>query len=86
MTRQARAAKTLRILQWNHFVPAYDEWFNKKYVIDWGRQNDTEVIVDNVGVTPLNSRAAAEVSARAGHDLCSCFSPRRPSTKARPWT
>ncbi|HEV3190329.1 MAG TPA: hypothetical protein VGY54_07515, partial [Polyangiaceae bacterium] len=23
--------KTLRIVQWNHFVPAFDKWFNEKY-------------------------------------------------------
>ncbi|MHB8535274.1 MAG: twin-arginine translocation signal domain-containing protein, partial [Sulfuricaulis sp.] len=29
ITRPARAArKTLKILQWNHFVPAYDKWFD----------------------------------------------------------
>jgi len=67
--RPARAAKTLRILQWNHFVPAYDKWFNETYIKEWGQANDTEVIVDNVGVATLNSRGAAEVSAQQGHDL-----------------
>ncbi len=68
--RLARAAsKKLRILQWVHFVPAYDEWFNKKYVVEWGQKNDTEVTVDNIGLAGLNARAAAEVSAQKGHDL-----------------
>jgi len=74
-TRPARAAKTLRILQWNHFVPAYDQWFNNEYTKAWGRANDTEVIVDNVGVAALPSRAAAEVSARSGHDLFLFLAP-----------
>lgn len=69
LTRPARAAKTLKILQWNHFVPAYDKWFNQTYVKEWGAANDTEVIVDNVGLATINSRAAAEVSAQQGHDL-----------------
>lgn len=70
ITRRAgAAARTLRILQWSHFVPAYDEWFDNTYTRDWGRKNDTEVIVDHVGITALNSRAAAEVSAQQGHDL-----------------
>lgn len=70
VTRPARAAaKTLRILQWSHFVPAYDVWFDNTYTKEWGRKNDTEVIVDHVGITALNSRAAAEVSAQKGHDL-----------------
>jgi multiple sugar transport system substrate-binding protein len=68
--RLARAAmKKLRILQWVHFVPAYDEWFNKKYAVEWGRKNDTEVTVDNIGLAGINARGAAEVSAQKGHDL-----------------
>jgi len=63
------AAKTLRILQWVHFVPGYDKWFNGTYVKEWGAKNDTEVIVDNVGIPAINSTAAAEVAARKGHDL-----------------
>ena len=74
-TRPAAAAKTLKILQWNHFVPAFDTWFNGTYVKEWGQKNDTQVIVDNVGVTTLNSRAAAEVSAKQGHDLFLFLSP-----------
>jgi multiple sugar transport system substrate-binding protein len=67
---RARAAKkTLKILQWVHFVPVYDDWFNKKYAKEWGEKNDTEVIVDNIGVAGVNARAAAEVSAQKGHDL-----------------
>jgi multiple sugar transport system substrate-binding protein len=61
--------KTLKILQWNHFVPGYDKWFNTQYIKEWGAKNDTNVIVDNIGLAGLNSRAAAEVSAQKGHDL-----------------
>jgi multiple sugar transport system substrate-binding protein len=68
---RARAGqKTLKILQWHHFVPAYDKWFNNAYVKAWGEKNDTKVIVDNVGMTSLNSRAKAEIAAQTGHDLC----------------
>ncbi len=67
---RARAAKnTLTILQWSHFVPAYDKWFDNTYTKEWGQKNDTEVIVDHVGIGAINSRAAAEVSAQKGHDL-----------------
>jgi multiple sugar transport system substrate-binding protein len=67
---RARAAKkTLKILHWVHFVPAYDEWFNKKFAKEWGEKNDTDVIVDNVGIANVNPRATAEVSAQKGHDL-----------------
>jgi multiple sugar transport system substrate-binding protein len=65
----ARAAKTLKIIQWSHFVPGYDKWFNNEYTKEWGKKNDTEVIVDNINLALLESRAAAEVSAQKGHDL-----------------
>jgi multiple sugar transport system substrate-binding protein len=67
--RASAQQKTLKILQWNHFVPGYDKWFNNEYVKEWGNNNDTKVIVDNIGLAGLNSRAAAEVSAQKGHDL-----------------
>jgi multiple sugar transport system substrate-binding protein len=70
LPRRAHAQrKRLRILQWVHFVPAYDEWFNKKYVVEWGQKNDTEVTVDNIGIAGIGARAASEVSAQKGHDL-----------------
>ncbi len=65
----ASAKKTLKIIQWVHFVPAFDKWFNEKYVKEWGQKNNTEVTVDNIGVAGLSARAAAEVSAQKGHDL-----------------
>ncbi|MBI4773361.1 MAG: extracellular solute-binding protein [Deltaproteobacteria bacterium] len=65
----AAEQKTLKILQWVHFVPGYDKWFNETYVKEWGAKHDTNVIVDNIGLAGLNARAAAEVSAQKGHDL-----------------
>ena len=70
------AKKKLKILQWNHFVPAYDKWFNGTYIKQWGEKNDTEVIVDNVGIPTLNPTAASEVSAKKGHDLFGFLWPR----------
>src|SRR5438046_9718214 len=65
----ASARKTLKILQWVHFVPAFDKWFKEKYVKEWGEKNDTEVTRNNIGIAGLSARAAAEVSAQKGHDL-----------------
>lgn len=74
--RPAHAAKrSLKIMQWNHFVPAFDDWFNKKFVKEWGEKNDTEVVVTNVGMTSIESRAAAEIKKKQGHDLCMFLSP-----------
>lgn len=66
---KANKKKRLRILQWNHFVPEFDQWFKNVYIKKWSDENDTEVIIDNVGMTSLNGRAKAEVRAGKGHDL-----------------
>lgn len=66
---KANKKKRLRILQWNHFVPEFDQWFKNVYIKKWSDDNDTEVIIDNVGMTSLNGRAKAEVRAGKGHDL-----------------
>ena len=33
----------LSILQWVHFVPDYDTWFNNTWITTWGQQNDVHV-------------------------------------------
>jgi multiple sugar transport system substrate-binding protein len=73
--RGRHLAGTLRIMQWSHFVPAYDRWFDDQYVKAWGERNDTEVRVDHVNLAELPTRAAAEVSAQSGHDLFQFLSP-----------
>jgi len=69
--RQAPAqlkGTTLRILQWSHFVPAYDTWFDD-FVKKWGDANGVKVRVDRIPHLELPSRIAAEFAAGAGHDL-----------------
>ena len=41
-------AGDLRIMQWAHFVPAYDQWLDNTYVKRWGEANDVEVKVDHI--------------------------------------
>jgi len=73
--RHKELAGTLRILQWSHFVPAYDRWFDNVYTKAWGRANDTEVIVDHVNQADLPGRVAAEAAAGRGHDLVATLAP-----------
>ncbi|HEV8687379.1 MAG TPA: extracellular solute-binding protein [Gaiellaceae bacterium] len=68
-------AGTLRILQWSHFVPAYDRWFDNVYTKAWGRANDTEVIVDHVGQADLPGRVSSEAFAGRGHDMVALLAP-----------
>jgi multiple sugar transport system substrate-binding protein len=66
---------TLKILQWSHFVPAYDKWYDNVYTKRWGQANDTQVIVDHVNQADLPARVAAEAAAGKGHDLVSLLAP-----------
>jgi multiple sugar transport system substrate-binding protein len=59
----------LSIIQWVHFVPQYDEWFDKTWIPQWGEKNDVQVKVEHINNTLLDTRAAAEVAAQSGHDL-----------------
>ena len=67
--------KTLKIMQWSHFVPGYDKWFDGVFCKQWGEKHDTKVTVDHINLTEINARANAEVQARSGHDLFMFLSP-----------
>jgi multiple sugar transport system substrate-binding protein len=73
--RTKELKNTLRIIQWSHFVPAYDTWFDNVYTKKWGQQHDTDVIVDHIALAQLPARAQAEVAARSGHDIFGHLSP-----------
>src|SRR5262245_1521153 len=65
----------LKILQWVHFVPAYDDWFDHTWVNKWGENNDGNVSVDHIVNTQLDARAASEGAAQSGHDLFQFLAP-----------
>jgi multiple sugar transport system substrate-binding protein len=67
--------KTLKIIQWSHFVPGYDKWFDGVFTKEWGAKHNTNVIVDHIAIGEINARAAAEVAAKKGHDLFMFLSP-----------
>ena len=73
--RHKELAGTLRIMQWSHFVPKYDVWFDNVWTKRWGQANDTEVKVDHVNLAQLPSIAASQVASRSGHDLFQFLSP-----------
>ncbi len=66
--------RTLRILTWSHFVPAFDEWFDP-FAQRWGRERGVQVTVDHVSFADIVPRANAEVAAQQGHDLFFFLSP-----------
>src|SRR5207249_11415956 len=60
--RQAPAqikGTTLRILQWSHFIPAYDAWYDK-FAKEWGDKNGVKVRVDHIPHLDIPARMAAE--------------------------
>jgi multiple sugar transport system substrate-binding protein len=68
--RRAHAVRpVLRIAQWAHFVPAYDEWFDRKFARAWGDRNGVTVDIDHLALSQLRSRADSEVATQQGHDL-----------------
>src|SRR5437762_14360332 len=69
-----RRERTLRILQWSHFVPSYDAWFDQ-FAKDWGAAHEVDVTVDHVALADLVTRANAEVAAQRGHDQFQFLSP-----------
>ncbi len=62
------AGTSLKILQWSHFIPAYDTWFDA-FAQAWGEANDVDVQVDHINTADIPAALAAELSAGEGHDL-----------------
>lgn len=58
-----------------HFAPAFDDWFDGKFVKEWGERNGVRVTVDHMPVGTLRARAATEVAAQRGHDLFAFVTP-----------
>src|SRR5215208_3006081 len=59
---------SLKLLQWEHFVPAHDEWF-EGFVQEWGDANGVEVTLDRINTAEVTTTFAAEISAGEGHDI-----------------
>src|SRR5579859_3936146 len=74
----AKLSGKLSIVQWSHFVPAYDTFFDK-WAKDWGTTNGVDVSVDHVAIADLPARAAAEAAAKSGHDIFGHFAQGLPA-------
>ncbi len=61
--------RTLRVSQWGHYVPGFDDWFDNDFARRWGDEHDIEVIVDHVPFNEVTARADTEVSRGQGHDI-----------------
>jgi multiple sugar transport system substrate-binding protein len=68
VSRALAASKQLKIIQWSHFVPAYDTWMDH-FVKEWGEKNGVKATIDHIPHLELPARAAAEIAAQSGHDI-----------------
>lgn len=64
----AQQERTLRIVQWKHFVPDYDRWFTT-FAQQFGEKNKCTVQVDYVATPDLPTAIAADISRGGGHDV-----------------
>jgi multiple sugar transport system substrate-binding protein len=58
----------LRILQWSHFVPQYDVWFDP-FARAWGSTNNVGVTVDHINLAELPAALTAAIDAGDGPTL-----------------
>jgi multiple sugar transport system substrate-binding protein len=68
----------LKIIQWGHFVPGFDKWFDN-FAADWGVKNNVKVTVDHVGIDQISTRSISEAQSRSGHDIFGFFHQGGPS-------
>ena len=67
-------AQELSLLQWSHFVPRYDKWFDA-WAEDWGKANGLEVRVDHVNVAELPAALTAAIEAGEGPSIIEMVFP-----------
>lgn len=58
----------LKLLQWSHFVPQYDKWFDP-FAEQWGEANGVKVTVDHVNITDLAPSLSAALDAGEGPSM-----------------
>ena len=64
----------LSMLQWHHFVPRYDAWFDD-WAAAWGEANNVTVTVDHVNLADIPSSLATAIGAGAGYSLFEAPTP-----------
>src|SRR3954452_17591948 len=64
----AQTETTLKVVQWKHFVPDYDRYFNQ-FAKEFGDKHKVTVEVDYVATPDLPTAIAADISRGGGHDI-----------------
>lgn len=58
----------ISLLQWHHFVPRYDAWFDD-WARAWGEANNVAITVDHVNLAEMPSSLATGIGANAGYSI-----------------
>jgi multiple sugar transport system substrate-binding protein len=64
----AAAKRKLTMLDWNHFVPIYEEKL-REWGNEFSKANNCEVKIDHIAHRDLYVRLAAEAETKSGHDI-----------------
>jgi multiple sugar transport system substrate-binding protein len=64
----AQTEKVLKVVQWKHFVPDYDKYFDV-FAKEFGDKHGAKVEVDYVATADLPTAIAADISRGGGHDV-----------------
>jgi multiple sugar transport system substrate-binding protein len=64
----------ISLLQWSHFVPRYDTWFDE-WAVAWGEENGAAVTVDHINLAELNGALAAAIDAGQGPTIVEMVFP-----------
>lgn len=60
--------RVLKVVQWKHFVPDYDKYF-EVFAREFGEKHNAKVEVDYVATADLPTAIAADISRGGGHDV-----------------
>ena len=63
----------ISLLQWRHFVPRHDEWFDA-FAQAWGEANSVAVSIDRVNLAELPAALSAEIESGGGHTIIEMLS------------
>ncbi len=70
----AQDAVNISLLQWSHFVPGHDAWFDD-WAAAWGAENNVGVRVDHIALDQIPQTLSAAISAGAGHSIYEMLVP-----------
>jgi multiple sugar transport system substrate-binding protein len=64
----AAQQKSLSVLCWSHFVPAYDKWYDQ-WGQEWAAKNNVKLTIDHIPHLQIAPKIAAEIATNSGHDI-----------------